>query len=543
MTFTRRDIIRYGALSAVAAVLPAQRLLLDRGQAEADPLACVANRVFTGDVTMPEGFTVPAGETWMFDPAASTTVAVGANVVIEGILQMRPAHAGIVHTLRFDGVDETAFVGGHTMTPIATDVGLWVVGLGQLDAQGATRAGWNRSGDDPTWLATDELVSVPYAPGDYWQGFAPFTKGGAVPTTTSPDGTVYPTEIANLTRNVRIEGTPEHRAHVMFVGCQRPQTLRHLAIRWMCPTQDTGRTYWMNGANHQVDAGVPGRYGLHFHHCGDGTRGTIVEGVLIRDTGGRAFVPHLSNGITFTDCVAYGIRDDGFWWDFHDETHDVTYDHCAVFGVAAVPWYEGYSITGFLLGEGTGMTARNCVAVGVSSWAVNGAGFHWPDTASGQNVWTFQNNVAHNNRGTGFGVWQVDYNPHVIDQFTSYHNYHGVHHGSYVNAYTYRDGTVFSNTYDHELQALGAVTFDRIRFAGDALITLHTVPAELPTRYVDCVFGGLIHVAEQGHHGVIRFESSTPATDLTPAKFVVTSMTSTITVHNSDGSTFTVGQP
>ena len=528
MTLTRRDIIRYGAIGAVAAVLPAQRLLLDRGRAAADPLACAANRVFTGDVTMPAGFTVPAGETWMFDPAVTTTVTVNQNVIVEGTLQMRPAHAGIVHTLRFEGVNEAAFVGGHTMTPLATDVGLWVTGLGQLDAQGTPRAGWNRTGDDPTWLGSDELVSAPTAPGDF-QTFAAFTKGGAVPTTSGPDGVTYPTEIVNLTRNVRIEGTPDHRAHVMFVGCSRPQTLKHVAIRWMTPRQGS------------PDTVVTGRYGLHFHHCGDGSRGTLIEGVVIRDTGGQAFVPHLSDGITFLDCVAYQIRESGFWWDADEETHDVTFDRCGVFGVQSVPLNAGYNTKGFVLGEGTGMVIRNSVAAGVNANSVNSGAFHWPSTANhNRNVWTFEDNIAHNNHGPAISVWQVDHNFHVVERFVAYHNTSGISEGAYINNYTFRDGVLFGNVEDLQQHALGTITYERVRVAGDVIIVGHVLVTDAPTRFVDCLIGGQIHVREGVNPGVIRFESSTPATDLTPSKFVVQHVASNITIHNSDGSTFTV---
>jgi hypothetical protein len=493
---------------------------------------------------LPEGFTVPAGETWQFDPNVSTTVTVTRNVVVEGTLQMRPAHPGVVHTLRFDGVDEDAFVGGHTMTPVASDVGLWITGAGQLDAVGTPRAGWNRTGDDPSWLPTDELVRAPHLPGDTTT-FASHTKGAAPPVTVGPGGTVWSTEVANLTRNVRIEGTPDHRAHIMFVGCTQPQTLLHMAIRWVGPTKNTGETYYGGpGVTAYVDVNVVGRYGLHFHHCGDGVRGSTVEGVVIRDTGGPAFVPHLSNGITFTDCVAYNIRDAGWWWDDDTETHDVTFDRCAVMGVAAVPHFRGYATRGFQLGEGTGMTARNCVAVGVQGNQVNAGGFHWPATANqNRNVWVFHDNTAHNNRGPGISVWQNDANPHQLERFASYQNTTGISHGAYVNSYTYRDANVFANTTDVEQHAVGPGTFERVTLAGDLVIGKHSLASTAPTRYLNCLIGGQIKVTESGKAGVIRFESTSPATDLTPARFTVTSILSAITVHNSDGSTFTVVKP
>ena len=536
--FTRRDAIKFGALGAAFVALPAQRLLSNPTPAEAN----VPNQLFTGTVTT-TGFTVPAGEVWEFDPNVSTTVTVTGNVVVEGTLRMRPANAGVTHTLRFEGVNEDDYVGGHTTVPLASDVGLWVTGAGVLDAQGTPRVGWNRTGTDPTWLASDELIRAPQAAGDTTT-FAPFAKGGTVPSVTGPDGVVYPTEIANLTRNVRIEGTPDRRAHIMFLHCTSPQTLRHLAIRWMCPTQNTGETYLSGGVRVPIDAGVLGRYALHFHHCGDGTRGTLIEGVVARDLGGTAFVSHLSNGFTYRDCVAYDVRDAGFWWDPESETHDITYDRCAVFLVRAIPSFRGNSNRGFNMGEGTGMVARNCVAVGVQGSKTGSGGFHWPATANhDNNVWTpFEDNIAHNNRGPGFSTWQNDDNPHKIERFVSYNNTIGVSHGAYVNTYTFRDGVTFGSgaTSELDLHAIGGTLFERVRFNGGTSIVKHGKVSTVPTRFLNCLFTGQIRVSESGNAGVIRFESTSPATDLTPDKFTVVTKLSTITVLNSDGSSFTV---
>ena len=502
-------------------------------------MRCVC--IFDADENFPNGFTVPAGETWVFDPNVTTTVTVGGNVVVEGTLEMRPANAGVVHTLRFEGVNRANFVGGHTTVPLATDVGLWVSAGGVLDAQGTPKAGWNRTGDDPTWSATDELIAAPNAAGNTTT-FNPFTKGGAVPVTVGPGGVNYPTEIANLTRNVRIEGTATGRAHIMFMHCTKPQTLRHVGIRWMAPAQPTGETYTSGGVVYPVTASVLGRYGLHFHKCEAGTQGSLVEGVVIRDTHGPAFVPHESHGMTFRDCVAYDIRDAGFWWDDNTLTNDLLWDRCAVLKVSVVPPFRGFATRGFLLGAGTNMTIRDCVAVGVQGNKVNAGGFHWPSAANFvNNMWTFgQGNVAHNNRGPGVSSWQNDSNPHLIENFVSYNNTAGLAHGAYVNAYTYRDLTTFGNTVELEEHAVGGITFERAKFNGGVSILGHSLASTLTTRFINCTFTGQITIKETGKAGVFRFESTSPATDLTPAKFTVVTRLSTFTVVNSDGSTFQV---
>ena len=95
---------------------------------------------------------VAAGAVLELDPDVSTTLTVTGNVVVEGLLRMRPRRPDVVHTLRFRDVDESRFVGGGGY-PVATDVGLWVVGAGALDLAGTPRAGWNRTGRDPSWRA------------------------------------------------------------------------------------------------------------------------------------------------------------------------------------------------------------------------------------------------------------------------------------------------------------------------------------------------------------------------------------------------------
>ena len=65
----------------------------------------------------------------------------------------------------------------------------------------------------------------------------------------------------------------------------------------------------------QGDEEVLGRYAIHFHPNYDGSRGRPVDGVVAYDSTGHAFAAHLSNGVTFRDCVAHDMVDDAFWWD------------------------------------------------------------------------------------------------------------------------------------------------------------------------------------------------------------------------------------
>src|SRR5690606_40275884 len=53
------------------------------------------SRVLSGDVHLPDGFTVPPGETWVFDHDTDTTVTASANVIVETTMVMRPASGDI----------------------------------------------------------------------------------------------------------------------------------------------------------------------------------------------------------------------------------------------------------------------------------------------------------------------------------------------------------------------------------------------------------------------------------------------------------------
>ena len=535
MELNRRGLIKLGLVGGATAVVSVNRPALGLGVAIKAPPT-----LLSGVVTLPGGFTVPPGAVWAFDPEVSTTVVVRANVVVEGKLEMRPARPDVVHTLRFEGIDESRFVGGSVSVPLPSDVGLWVIGAGILDAQGSPKAGWNRTGDDSTWMTSDELVVAPNAPGDFG-GVRPFTKGDEVPVQTGPGGVVYGTEVANLTRNVAIEGTRDGRAHIMFLGCRRPQTLRYVAVSYMAPQQPTGGIYRLNGATLPEFEGVLGRYGLHFHDCGDGSRGSLIEGVVIRKAGGRAFVPHSSHGMTFRDCLATDVRSSGFWWDDGAETDDILFDRCAVLGVPNNPGDTGLGLAGFSLGLGGNNVVRRSVVAGVLNNKVNSGGYHWPSSANkGRNVWTWEDNVAHNNKDGGIGVWQNDGNPHVVSGYVGYNNGIGISHGAYANNYTYRDSVTFGNGTELVQHALGGITFERMVFDGDLLLTKHSLPSVRTTTYIDCRVTGTIRVAESEEGGVIRFESSTPATDLELARFSRLSVLSDITVRNSDGRSYRV---
>ena len=333
----RREFLKLGAAAAGGLAL---------GAMPSSPAAAFRERngetVLRGTVRL-SGHTVRAGHTLRFDPSSDTTLELTRNLVVDGTLEMKP-NRGVRHTIRFVGIDEADFVGGG-MDVLDTDVGLWVIGDGRLDIEGTPRAGWNRTGRDPTWMATDQILTTPFAPGDT-KTFSPYS--GHLASVTGPDGRVFTQEAFNLTRSVRIEGTPTGRSHVI-IRSTAPQNIQYAAFRYMGPRTPVG--------GQAISTAVLGRYGLHFHMCSDGSRGSVVRGVVVRDCGNHAFVPHMSDGITFRDCIAYNVNENAYFWDAGDPTNDTLWDHCMAAGLVPIPSFRGYTLAGFVLGMGRG---TNC---------------------------------------------------------------------------------------------------------------------------------------------------------------------------------------
>ncbi len=309
------------------------------------PFLISSGHTVTFDVTTTTvaGVNVNAGGILVFSTGKSSTLQSTKNVVVQGKLQMKPSTASIVQTLRFININENSFVGGG-MDVLTSDVGLWVMGAGQLDILGTSKTSWSNSsgsvGSGSTsisvqnatgWRTGDTISIAPTEPPTVGSAFTSFdesnissisgTSVSLSKSTSRPHPVVnskWNPEVMNLTRNVCIEGTPTGRAHI-FIRSTSKQYIKFAAIRYMGPRKDT--------SGDGVAELVAGRYGLHFHHCMDSSRGSLVEGNVIRDTGNHSYVPHISHGITFLNNIAYNVLETAFWWDPGDPTHDVVYDH------------------------------------------------------------------------------------------------------------------------------------------------------------------------------------------------------------------------
>jgi hypothetical protein len=417
-------------------------------------LVIISHRVILDRRVRVAGVIIRPGGHLVFHPKRRAALTSTGNVVVLGKLTMRTRGPGNIHRLIFRGIRENRFKGGgHHLIP--SDVGLWVMGRGRLHLEGAPKRAWTRAAgsvqlgansielqDDPVgWAIGDTVAITPTAPpvkghhAAYDEATITGVEGRTItlaaplnvphPAVDLGQGAVATAEVLNLTRTVRIEGTPSGRAHVL-IHSRKPQRIAHAQIQHVGPRKGDGPS----------SKPLLGRYGLHFHDCASGSRGSLVRGVVIRDAGNHAFVPHKSHGVSFVDCITHNTVEVAYWWDVGDVSNEILW----LDSVASLVrnGSGSRSAGGFMLGEGNGNECRGCLVVGHQGEGPQGAGFSWPEHTD--DVWVFQDCLAHNNVGNGIFVWQNNGGNHTIQRYTSYRNGEaGVFHGAYGNRYEYSD--------------------------------------------------------------------------------------------------------
>lgn len=414
--------------------------------------------IFSGQVAACEVFVAP-GARLIAAPSASSKLTLCGNFQLLGELSLRPSSAAVTHELLFTGIDESKFVGGGS-DMLDSDIGLWVMEDGVLDAQGTDRVGWVAAPSrDPSWLPGDDVRFCPIAGGDA-SSFGPWYLDETAPSVVY-DGVRYYAEAINLTRNVIIGGSGDGsvdprkngRTHVMFMMTRKPQVIRNVLIH------NVGPRHGVPGST----TPVLGRWGLHFHKCEDASRGSLVENVVVRNCGSHSFVAHKSHGVTFRRCVSFNSWESAYWWDPDvngqpptlNQSDDTFYDHCLAALVQCDPPFRGFRAAGFELGFGRGNKAVGCVAVGVQG-TTNASGFYWQDSFDARQFvtnprqwsapWQFEDCVAHNNAIDGLFVWQNKQSHDVIERFVAYRNGRaGVEHGAYTNTFTYDQARLYEN--------------------------------------------------------------------------------------------------
>ncbi|MEO1063626.1 MAG: hypothetical protein AAFZ07_19595 [Actinomycetota bacterium] len=424
--------------------------------------------------------TAPLGDLIWTGPSTEVTVDAAAGgdatgrVEVMGRLTMRPTGFDQQHVLSFAGLDADQMLGGDD--GMMTDPGgLHAMGAGVLDLNGPDRTAWTRlSGaaarqddaidvDDPGgWQIGDLFVVTPTGPsGDdgYSYGTIIDITGGVItlqglwdhdddpstpmvprdglehdhPTVSLQDGELLTAEVLNLTRNVVIRTVSGDPSYVTMHPSSGVQHVTDVAFVGLGPD-------------------VVGRYPVHLHLMGEGSRGSTFDRLLILDSNNRAVVPHGSHGTTWTDVVAHRVTRDGFWWDRgQDEnaSNDTTYHRAVASDIRATENAPAARarLAGFELASGTGNTVTGSVAVGVEG-IKDSSGFEWLEGAAGGGTgeWVFTGNVSHNNRRHGFFGWQNTNGTHVISDFVAASNGGwGVSHGAYRNKYLWERGQLIAN--------------------------------------------------------------------------------------------------
>ena len=478
-------------------------------------------------------------------------VTTDANVEVFGTLKMRAGS-----TLTFTDIDEDRFVGpGDVHQAVREDVGLWVLGNGQLDIRGTSVEGWNTTGEHATWSAEHNFVRAPHGLDE--DGPQPWSFGEEVPCTSYGDEEVC-AEVVNRTRDVIIQGTESGNTH-LFIHSQQPQTIKHATIRYV-GTDDGGPT---------------GRYGLHFHHAGDGSRGSTVEGVLIENSGSHAFVAHASHGVTFRDTVALHTTNAAYWWDPdntsdypHNATHDVTYDRALALDVQG-GYQSNNELAGFYLGQGVGNRAVDSAAVDVatrtSSRQRESSGFYFPRSAqSVPNAWQLENLTSHHNSNGMFTRRNRNrVEPEAgarVDGFTAYQNREwGIYVGPYRDNVAVYDARLFANDSRAVRHRTGAGgkgaeppydnTFTGVMDAagGDHVILLDSssgsMAEDVSVVWRDLTLRGWSNTAVRvttgvRHHDFVEVDAD--GRDLEPSDFDVEKIGGRIRVQRADGTAFQI---
>lgn len=382
-------------------------------------------RLLTENWTLTEEIEILGTAT--LDPTKNITISTTQNIIVTGKLISHP-NPDVQHLIKFTGIDESKFVGGGD-TVLASDIGLWVMGSGQLDLQGSVVNDWKRLGTD--YPAMEKFAAA---------------VGG----------------------NMRIEGTATGQSHV-FIKSSQPQFIRNVGFRWLGPRKNRG--------GDTAKELVTGRYACHFHHCEEGSRSSIIEGCIFRDCNNHTFVPHGSHGIAFRGNIIYNVLEHAVWYDFGHRTHDALWENNLVvkvgFVARALDQDSGDAPTfgagGFVLGSGNGNICKGNVVIGTSGDPRSAGAYIWPElrddadnTKQIEDSWTFENNAGINCPSTE-QVWQNNLHHHINRNTISINCQHPAFHGAYQNDYC-RVGGYYKGGYV-DIRAASATT-NRIRFEG-----------------------------------------------------------------------------
>ena len=482
------------------------------------------------------GCLIESGGTLNFDAKKSVVLTTTKNVIVEGRFRMSPQNITVKHDLLFININENNF-SGETSNVLENDIGLWVLNNGKLEIIGTKKTSWVRlkkaakAGDTviyldrvPTGWTKCLLALAPTKKIDksgFYNDFDLITinLSGATDIiyldkplqfdhpmmVNEKTGEEYGPELINLTRNVRISGTGDGtanpltngRSHIHIKSTQK-HILSYFRLRNMGPRK----------ASSKYTDFIPNRCALNFDHCNLAMSGSTIEGVVSMDSGNTSFLTNGTHGITYLDCVTYNTFENQWRWDRppnngNDPVHNsnnITYDNCIAALTKSDPPNIGVSLTDFEFGAGVGNKCINCVGI-ANQGGARSANFGWPEWANYlPNLWTFKNNLSHNNKTNGIMVWQNDPNKHLIERYSCFNcGEVGIEHGAYTNGYDYVKCYLYGNKVGIRLHANARPkipldvfgyrsSFIEI-FSSDILhIVRHTLQNGGPTLFKDCNF-------------------------------------------------------
>src|SRR5690606_39999796 len=103
-------------------------------------------------------------------------------------------------------------------------------------------------------------------------------------------------------------------------------------------------------------------------------------------------------------------------YDTTNDTNDLVWERAVAAAVDFSGTGNQFRMAGFMLGDGTGLTIRDSVAVGIpGTLGIDRSGLSWPEHA--ESTWTSENNIAHTNETHGTSVWPNNSRTHPVAGF------------------------------------------------------------------------------------------------------------------------------
>jgi glucose/arabinose dehydrogenase len=421
----------------------------------------------------------------------NTRLTVGCNLIVYGTLDMGREGdvipAGVTHDLVFHLSPARAggFSGGANFT--ASDCGLWVMGRWDAHAAPVTRT-WGKLAADAPAGATELTVE-----GDV----SDWPIGGQVVVTQTSDGMTYRNSDGRTVNRLRYEteyatiaatrgstlvlaaplrfshtGTGQLRGEAGLVT--RNVTIsteldgasdvsddvraRKFAHVMFMPTSHGDGSMIAHGGGakgdlqyiafrHMGNYGKEGRYALHYHRLGDGSRGMILRGVSWFEPGFRCTNIHESNGMLVEDTVCVNPVSTAHFvqTDNPSQQQDTVFVHNLVVSHVGVPFVDrnSTSVAGerlraasaFWPGASDHEAFLGNVSAGSPPDGAEATGFHWPEDVvsdKGTIPRTFVANEAHSLTLAGWHSWQNrGSRGHDIVGGSSWGNPSGFVHGAY----------------------------------------------------------------------------------------------------------------